>query len=189
MQVLSAAEKARMRRLGLTACALVMAGAVLALYGTFSVLPYTPVRLPFANELSTPVWFPQGWAFFTRDAREDDTLVFVREGGTWRNAAARPYFQARYLFGLDRGSKSQGIEMGILAQQATSAVPLPCKEAPTVCLEKAPVALTLQNPAPAHRTLCGEVGLVFQKPIPWAWSRSKRPIVMPSQVLKLEVRC
>lgn len=185
----SAAATARLRRLGLTLCAIVLAGVTLATYATFSLLPYNPVRLPFAEEVSAAVWFPEGWAFFTRDARDEDIYMFTREAdGTWRNASALPHFQASHLFGLDRTSKAQGIEVGALVQKAASAQRQACREAPTACLNGAAVSLTVENTAP-RPTLCGEVGLAFQKPIPWAWSRSPRPIVMPSRVLKLEVKC
>lgn len=181
-------ERGRLRRLGLLTCVLSGVGGTLAAYATHPVLPFSPLRLPYADKVNPSIWMPEGWAFFTRDAREEDTRMFLREGGQWRNASEAPHFRPENLFGLDRTSKGQGVELGLLVQKVSSESRRECKEAPIICLERAPAALTIENTAP-RPTLCGQVGLVFQKPVPWAWSRAARPVVMPSRILRLEVKC
>ena len=38
-------------------------------------------------------------------------------------------------------------------------------------------------------TLCGEVVISEQKPVPWAWSKLEKPFSMPAKVLRMEVKC
>jgi antimicrobial peptide system SdpA family protein len=37
--------------------------------------------------------------------------------------------------------------------------------------------------------LCGEYLLVFQKSIPWAWSKNIEKIKMPSKIIRIKIEC
>ena len=37
--------------------------------------------------------------------------------------------------------------------------------------------------------LCGEYLLVFQKPVPWAWSKSLKKIEMPAKIIRFKILC
>ncbi|WP_232293471.1 SdpA family antimicrobial peptide system protein [Stigmatella aurantiaca] len=179
------------RRLGLLALGLIIGWSTVAAYALHAALPYNPIKLPFEDQFDIRLVLPEGWAFFTRDPRDERMLPYVRGADAqWSSASHTPNFQPRNFFGIDRAGRAQGVEMGLLMDAARKAERQACEEEPSVCLERAPVAQKLSNASP-HPTLCGQVGFVFQKAVPWAWSRSNREkkIIMPSKVLRLDIEC
>jgi antimicrobial peptide system SdpA family protein len=176
------------RELGAATIGVAVFWLIVAIYSVYPALPYSPLQLPYANLLNTQLWLPQGWAFFTRDPREDRTLIFVRTNGAWQSAYLAPHARLANLLGLDRASRGQGVEMGTFLKWMNGKSWSRCHDRPVDCLDRIPVLAQLDNKYP-HPTLCGTIGLVQQKPVPWAWSRSPTPVVMPSIVVKLEVRC
>jgi antimicrobial peptide system SdpA family protein len=183
-----AGEPTGARRLGAVAAALVGLWTALAAYAAHGALPKNPIHLPFEAEINTQLWFPQGWKFFTRDAREEDSFPMVRgEDGAFRRASAAPNFQARHVFGWSRDGRTQGIELGLLRHAAADVEPSACKGSIEACLEQAEVHVTARNEAP-NPTLCGDVGIVYQRPVPWAWARSGQ-VSMRSRVIRMRVTC
>ncbi|MET7426456.1 SdpA family antimicrobial peptide system protein [Dactylosporangium sp. NPDC005555] len=177
-------------RLGAFALALIAAGALAVAYVVHTQLPDNAVDLPYEAAVEEPVRvaLPQGWAFFTRDPRGADLLVYTRGGdGRWHDALLSPHAEPRNLFGLARASRAQGVELGLL----TGAVPedgwTGCQADPGPCLERL-TPLPAANRA-RRTTLCGDVGLAQRVPVPWAWSRSGDQVVMPSTVARLAVSC
>jgi antimicrobial peptide system SdpA family protein len=175
----------------LLALGLILGWSTVAAYALHAALPYNPLQLPFADRFDIRMVLPEGWAFFTRDPRDDRMMPYVRGAdAVWSTASHTPNFQPRNLFGIDRAGRAQGVEMGLLMDAARDAERQACEESPVACLERAPVARKLSNTSP-RPTLCGEVGFVFQRAIPWAWSRSSREktLHMPSKVLRLDIEC
>lgn len=163
-------------------------GAVFS-YSVHGALPTNPIKLPLEQKVYAQVWMPQGWKFFTRDPREEEVAAFVRaEDGGWRSALHGPNGSPSNLFGLSRATRAQGIELGLLTTAANRFEWLECKERLEVCVEKAPLAANVKNVTPAP-TLCGEVGLTLQPPVPWAWSRARKKVTMPSKALRVNVQC
>lgn len=158
-------------------------------YSIHSALPFNPIKLPFARQFSVNVFMTQGWKFFTRNPREEDFKVLTKdENGIWANALRGANASPRNLFGLKRDTRAQGIEMGLVVSAIPKEKWQKCEEKPEVCLEHAPTALVF-NDAIQNPTLCGELGLALQEPIPWAWSRARKDVIMPSKVLRVEVVC
>lgn len=179
------------RRLGLLTLGLVLGWATLTVYVLHAALPYNPIRLPFEDRFDVRLVLPEGWAFFTRDPKDERMLPMIRgERDQWRRASQTPNFQPRNFFGIDRAARAQGVELGLLLEEARGAERAACEEAPEVCLARIPVAQRVHNRSP-NPTLCGQVGVVFQKAVPWAWSRSsqEKKIIMPSQILRMDVEC
>lgn len=179
------------RRLGLLALGLILGWTTLTVYALHAALPFNPIELPFEKHFNIKLLLPEGWAFFTRDPRDDRMLPYQRTPeGQWAWASDTPNFQWKNAFGINRAARAQGVELGLLMKDAATLPKVECKESPTACLERAPVAQTLRNTSP-RPTYCGQVGLVFQRAVPWAWSRTNqgKPITMPSKVLRLDVEC
>lgn len=180
-----------MRRLGLLALGLLLGWSTVTMYALHAALPYNPIRLPFEDRLDMRLILPEGWAFFTRDPREDRMQPYLRGAdGQWSTASMTPNFQPKNFFGIDRAARAQGVEMGLLLEAARQVERSACEEEPQVCLGRATVGRTLRNISPSP-SLCGQVGIVFQRAVPWAWSRSSqgKPITMPSKILRLDVEC
>jgi antimicrobial peptide system SdpA family protein len=174
--------------LPLVAALLCVLGVLGTLYGLHAVTGFNPLRLPNEKSVDIQSWAPQGWKFFTRDPREDWTLLFARRAdGTWVDASAGPNFQVGSLFGLSRAPRAQGIEMGTLLYGFRPNQWRPCTRTPVECLPDVPVQSRVVRNRTPRPTLCGDVAIVLQQQIPWAWARS-RPL-MPSRILRMYVEC
>jgi antimicrobial peptide system SdpA family protein len=186
----AAPDPAATVRTGRLAFALLVSAVVVGLYSVHAAMPANAVSLPYEDSLRQPIRqvLPQGWSFFTRAPREPDLLPFVRGAdGQWRDALRAPHSEPRNVFGLARGSRTQGIEMGVLTSAVAADEWRDCRGPIAACLDRTP-AIAVTNPTLAP-TLCGEVGLANQPPPPWAWSRSGKSITMPSTVIRLVVSC
>jgi antimicrobial peptide system SdpA family protein len=176
---------------GLGAHLLGMFGAWIALaaYAIHASMPFNPITLPFEAEHKTALIevLPEGWRFFTRNPQEEQVIPLVLIDGTWRPASA-PSSSARNLFGLNRAGRAQSVELGLLLEQMQPKDRwAPCDGSPAECLSRAPVATHLANPSRAP-TMCGDMGFVAQRPVPWAWS-ANRNLEMPAKVVRVAVKC
>lgn len=178
----------QLRILGAVALGLAAGAACLVSYAVHGSLPYNPLELPGEKKLLTRTWAPEGWKFFTRNAQEERPVLFTRRNGAWERAEQGPASRPRYLFGLNREGRAQGLEFGLLLEQLPASAWRECSESPVSCLSAPgqPLHVTNRSPEPS---LCGTVGIALQKPIPWAWLDVPRPVVMPSHVVLLDVQC
>lgn len=175
--------------LGVFSVFLISFWTVILGYSIHAALPINAIELPFGESVYARLWLPQGWKFFTRDPREDDIKAFIRKReGEWTNAMNGPNGSPSNFFGVSRVSRAQGIELGLLTTAVRKSAWQPCKEEPESCLEAASPLASMKNITPKP-TLCGEVGLVLQPPVPWAWSKSADEITMPSKVIRIVVQC
>jgi antimicrobial peptide system SdpA family protein len=131
---------------------------------------------------------PEGWQFFTKDPQDPSIIPYRMVSGRWEYAQLQGSLHFDTIFGLDRIDRAQGVELGILASQIPENAWLPCKVAPTTCLEKIPVELTLRDTQP-YPTLCGDIGFANQAPVPWNWARRNPVPVMPSSFARVRVAC
>jgi antimicrobial peptide system SdpA family protein len=142
-----------------------------------------------AEQVKTALWAPQGWSFFTKDPREEKQTVYVRRGSAWELVLLAPHDRPANILGLRRKSRAQGVEMALLLSGNAPAEDWHACTAPLQeCLAQLPPGRAVRNTSPAP-TMCGSVAIVLQKPIPWAWATSPRPVTMPSRILSLEVSC
>lgn len=171
------------------AFALLACWSIVALYAVHGQMPRNVLELPFESRLRPllPYLTPEGWAFFTRNAREPKLLTYRLDAGRWRTADLGPHARPTNLFGLDRRSRAQGVEIALLLGTIRKDGPVDCKDAIPACLDRLP-ALQIRNASPAP-SLCGDVGIAQQEPLPWAWSRAASEVTMPSRVVRLDITC
>lgn len=174
--------------LGLLTLLLIVAWSAFGIAAIQRVLPYNPIRVPVAQSIKISIWAPEGWAFFTRPPQEMKTLVLGERNGEWISASLGPQARPANFFGMNRASRAQGIELGLLNAQIPVNGWRPCEDVPVSCLKSAPVVTTLENRSP-HPTYCGKIGIVRQRPVPWAWQASARKINMPSYVVVVRSEC
>jgi antimicrobial peptide system SdpA family protein len=166
--------------------------AIIAALATFYVvsaaLPARTYPLPFVDNPATiRVIVPEGWAFFTRSPRLPEPAVYLATpGGGWRDITAGPVSVPQTWMGLDRGTRSQGVELANLLTEVSVAQWQACTDRPTVCLSRLRPSTAIVNRSSQH-TACGDVGFVVQDVTPWAW-HDLHP-VMPSKVARVTVRC
>jgi antimicrobial peptide system SdpA family protein len=175
--------------LGALSVALGVSAALLTLYVVHGGMKGNALRLPYEGTINAVFWAPEGWKFFTRDCREERTTMYVRRNGAWQDAARTPNANPANAFGLNRIGRAQGIELGLLTQDIPIESWQSCPdENPAACLERSPVARRMKNISPSP-SLCGSVGLVSQKPVPWAWAKQGLHVAMPIATIRLEVQC
>jgi antimicrobial peptide system SdpA family protein len=155
-------------------------------YVLHAALPASAFRLPFEKPQIVRALVPEGWAFFTRSPRAADPSAYGLRHGSWQLLTTGTQASPKYLMGLDRLGRSQGTELAILVQQVPAADWSDCRQAPVACLSGLPGNRAIANTS-THRTVCGDVGLVMQQVLPWAW-RDLRT-VMPSRVSRVRVAC
>lgn len=137
-----------------------------------SAVRETTIDLSKMQRIQLSNLVPEGWAFFTRDPKEDNPVLYRLEkgkpvpftiiAGSWRNC-----------FGLNRYSRMVTKELGTLMEYV--------KEAPHAMIEGEPKAgmsaidtlksITVPNAA-RHPLLQGEFLIRFVQPIPWAWANT-----------------
>lgn len=157
-------------------------------YVLHASMPYNPIDLPYQEDISIHVLLPERWAFFTRDPRESVDRYYKKSNGSWENARLGRQASVGNAFGLSRLVRAQGVEAGRLITQIAATAWKDCEKDAETCLNRADVSATLHNPSPTP-TLCGTVGVIRREPVPWAWNGSRESIIMPGQVLKMEVQC
>ncbi len=178
-----------LHRAGLVGVAMLVAVpyVVVATYSAFGGLPYNSIHLPGATAIAPMRWLPQGWAFFSRDAREQDMYLWRWSDGRWQPASRAPHGEPRNLFGFARASRSQRAEAAALAARVPDSLWWDCRAVDTLCLA---LPATGVPPSGARRpSLCGRIGFVLRKPIPFAWARRYPLIVMPARATVVEVSC
>lgn len=164
------------------ACAILLVAYVL-----HAALPAAAFTLPGPQAQHVRGFMPQGWAFFTKSPRSVSFLAYqYQPAGTWRDITAGPLARPEDVMGLDRMSRSQGTEMAMLGALVPTEAWLECEEEPTACLSRASTDLTLPNGS-NHHSICGDVGLVLQDVLPWAWRGATT--TMPSKVARVRVTC
>ena len=177
------------KRLAVAAVILVAGWTALIAYALHPALPSNAVKLPYETKLGTREWLPEGWAFFTRNPREEHTLIFRKDDhAQWRQADLGPNGGASNYFGIGRQSRAQLIELGALTFSIPHSKYSDCQKAPIACLDGSSNTMKLINPSP-RPTLCGPLGVVLQEQLPWAWAKSAGQISMPSKILRIDVTC
>ncbi|MFB6957259.1 SdpA family antimicrobial peptide system protein [Streptomyces sp. NPDC056309] len=186
------APDGRRDRMGKLLIAVAAFWALVGGYILHTQLPSNAVQLPAQQSLERTIRVvtPQGWAFFTKSPRDPKIVAWARgSDGSWRNAMLAPHSEPRNLFGLNRASRAQGIELGQLQARVKPDSWAPCEDGVLAeCLAEFSNPITVRTPVPEPQ-LCGPVGITQQEVLPWAWSDSEGKMEMPGKVAVLEVEC
>ncbi len=178
------------RRLG--ALALVWWGflAIAIVYAVHGSMDASnPVRLPGEKQLGTVSYLPEGWKFFTRNAREDISFLYRKDGaGHWTRADSGENASSHNLFGLSRAGRNEGIESGLILTSIPSEAYEDCDADAESCLTSRKPKLLFHSNA-TRPVFCGTMGVVVTPRIPWAWASSPKPPTMKSKVVIVEVSC
>jgi len=149
----------------------------------------TPISLPFGIKLNVNYLAPQGWAFFTRDAREEKVILLAYGRSGKLEKIQHAGFHSDYSFGLNRQARKIQMEYSIVTTQMDSLQWIPFKGS-IDSLSRFAITLPARNADSKSfdPKLCGEVIVVKTKIIPWAWAKFDS-VYMPSKVMKLYVIC
>ncbi|MFD5479969.1 SdpA family antimicrobial peptide system protein [Streptomyces hawaiiensis] len=154
-------------------------------------LPKNVITLPGQKSVRHSIanMAPQGWAFFTKSPRDPEMVPYQKTPGAWKPLSLTPHSSPRNAFGLNRESRAQGVEIALLLSAAQKGDWRDCASSRQQCLDDfgAP-ARRIENRSP-DPTLCGTVGLLQEKPTPWAWRDLIPESHSPERVMVLEVTC
>ncbi|PZE80633.1 SdpA family antimicrobial peptide system protein [Curtobacterium sp. MCBD17_032] len=131
---------------------------------------------------------PQGWAFFTKPARSATPTAYVQHGGRWIQVAGLSNAQFRFLGGLSREGRRQGVEMASVLAGIPRGAWRRCHGGDVARCVSDQRRRFVVNPLP-HPTLCGDVLLAATKPTPWEWRHLSRDRTYVGEAIALEVSC
>lgn len=161
--------------------------SVVFVYTIHPILPDNAIQIPYEDKSPLIHLVPQGWGFFTLNPRSPHTYVFTHNQGEWELHPENPWYGSSFL-GFSREPKLLLAEAGLILDSLPDSAWAECKGRPETCLGAQP-ALGPIHDIFLHPTLCGDIGIVRQPAVPWAWSHARKPVVMPSQVLRVSVLC
>ncbi|MEM4379996.1 MAG: SdpA family antimicrobial peptide system protein [Thermoplasmatales archaeon] len=157
----------------------------------FSVMgPYNPTSLAFLKKdgaLIARDFLPEGFAFFTRDPREERPYLYELKDGMIE-LVTKPNASPSNLFGISRKQRAMHFELGSLITALSDQEWNTCATTFNYCLSMDSVkSYEIRNSTP-NPILCGTYYLKSIKPVPWAWRNSFRG-EMPHKFVKIKVRC
>lgn len=136
----------------------------------------------FKNKATVFNFIPQGWGFFTRDAREEELILYELKNDTILRFT-KTNSDVSSFFGASRKSRLIGVESGILVSKIKDTLWKPMKGNQLI-LDKEMFTDTIINSfTPCH--IKGDFFFVLQERTPWAWAGHK--IIMPYKYIKVYV--
>ncbi|MFJ6721675.1 SdpA family antimicrobial peptide system protein [Streptomyces sp. NPDC091259] len=165
--------------------------SLIVLYAVQEQVPKNVITLPAQSKMKHTVVnvAPQGWAFFTKSPRDPEVTPYEKTPDGWRELSLTPHASPHNAFGLNRRSRAQGVEIAMLLSAAQQSDWHECTDSRDACLSQAgPAARTVENHSP-DATLCGTVGLLQERPTPYAWRDLVPESHSTERVMVLEVTC
>ncbi|ATY84484.1 SdpA family antimicrobial peptide system protein [Kyrpidia spormannii] len=147
----------------------------------FSVVP----DLPLEPRLFVEQWFPQGWGFYSKNPR--DSYFYVVRMPDHQLPVGWPNNSLSNIFGISRFGRAQGIEAGLIASEIPNSAYVFTNVNPLWKLDELKPELVIKNPSPSP-TILGDIGIIYQPPVPWAWTKEADKIIMPSRVARVIVK-
>lgn len=165
--------------------------SVVALYAIQEQVPKNVITLPAQSEVKHTVvnLAPQGWAFFTKSPRDPEVVPYRKSSDGWRALSLTPHSSPHNAFGLDRESRAQGVEIAMLLSAAQKDDWRDCTDSSETCLANTDAAARQVRNGSPDPTLCGTVGLLQERPTPYAWRDLVPESHSTERVMVLEVAC
>ena len=155
-------------------------------------LQSNPIKNQGKVNLAIFSFVPQGWAFFTRDPREAQILIFKKnENKSFSIDSQKQNALANY-FGLKRRPSQMLAEFQFAKEEIPNFLYFDTVFNYQKDFElESPSKLKTYNHVNKlkHPALCGEYVIVLQKPIPWSWVENINKVKMPAKMIKINFIC
>lgn len=164
---------------------------VITIYALKFTLPYNAVALPFNTRVNSTVFraiLPEGFAFFTRNPREQQVTILKLTGNEFQ-IEKNVNGSIENLLGLKKTARSRDIEMATLISQISESEWLSCKSQLNECATHPETPILFLENKYANPLLCGEYLIVLRNPVPWAWAKSMNSNAMPTLFVRIKVGC
>ena len=175
-------------KLGLFLFFIVIFWSIFIFYIALASLPYNPISPPFLIKRDIISFLPEGWGFFTRDPQESEIYIYKKVGSELVSYSIH-HSRPNNYFGLKRNSRAQMVELEFLIRNIKEVDWIECEDEINNCLSQETVPEFHLNNNSVFQSLCGVIWLQKKKPVPWAWSKSRDNINMPSIIIKLNIEC
>lgn len=156
----------------------------------FASTPFNPIQNKLKVVKTIFNITPQGWAFFTKDAREEQVYIYKIVGKKLYKINQKHANFDNFL-GLSRQVSKLAIEvenvMGKVIKKNVATSTYWNYDENVIGL--IPINnIEITNPI-TNPMLCGEYLFVYHKNVPWAWYSSNKNLKMPAKVIKIKVLC
>ncbi len=148
-----------------------------------------PIDVNYRNRQLQTIFLPQGWAFFTKDPRQDKIAIYrLKENEKVLKRIEFIGNRKKELLGLVRTSRLVALEVSIITESLKGKSSLKCHPLETQCFTKVLASDAIPIKSNHFRFLCGKFILTKSSRIPWAWSRSSS-IKAPKKVYSIKIQC
>jgi len=154
----------------------------------FTSLPYNPIKSTGPQTRLIRSFLPEGWAFFTRNSREDQTIVYTVNASNFDIARFKWLQNSHYsnYFGLDKKSRYMGVELAYLLSKLKSNDWSSCQKLTKEKIKTLEV-IEVKNELEI-KNFKGLLLVQKKEPIPWAWRESSVEVEMPSKIALIKVK-
>lgn len=188
MTVQQKSSKATIYRLRALFFSLIVLFSILFLGIAVASVPECAVPVSTMYKGNVLSLMPEGWAFFTRNPREEKMHIYKRlANGKW-DVVNVPGSSMRFFFGLDRKGRAIGTEASTLLKQLKNDdwhdMRSPLDE--VLQADSLPVIYVVNN---VSNPVCtGDLIVELRAILPWAWSRTPTKTIMPYKIVRLHVK-
>ena len=162
-----------------------------AAFTFFSLLVYVednPVRMSYKSSHNSRVLFPQGWAFFTKSPRDPNIQLYHIVNGKLEVLPGQRQATFANLMGVRRNARAMSVEYAKMLYEIPATKWVKCDINPNIFIKKYPLeALNIKNPTP-RALLHGDIYLIQQATVPWAWVKFAKNVTLPSTILHLNIQ-
>jgi len=165
---------------------LVVLSAILIYNVALTSLPYNAIDYSYKTKMHFLTLLPEGWAFFTKNARDENVYVYKKIDGTFENCdpTGSSY---KYAFGFNRKGRAKTAELESMCALFSES---------DWTKDSVLNFAELKSKAQVHDVedrvkdyaYSGEIFVIKREPIPWAWSRLPGRIDLPFKYIILNVR-
>jgi antimicrobial peptide system SdpA family protein len=147
------------------------------------------IRISKKSRIRSTVFMPEGWAFFTKNPREENFVLYTKEADGWNLKTIRAG-SYKNIFGLNRGIRMANQELGMLLMNLSNPRWVDMKGRITdpsnaVLLDTLPATSVISN---SHYPIFkGDYILQRVTHVPWVWYSSNPDLVMDSKISKIHI--
>ena len=129
---------------------------------------------------------PQGWGFFTKSPRDANLYVYIKNEKTFKRAS-RQNFTYKNFYGLSRVDRIKHLQLGRLLSKINDTLWSKFESKDFKSFKNGNEPIEVNNNF-RKQLLRGNIFVVSQKPVPWAWSKSSDKFNSPKKILFLHVK-
>lgn len=149
-----------------------------------------PIKLNINLENKLFTFVPQGWAFFTRNPREAQIVIYQKTADNRFEEISQRHSSHNNLFGLKRKASKILSELQFIKREINDSLYQNTMWSyQEKIYSKVPLEVVSVQNQMEDQILCGEYIVIYQKTVPWAWSRSLYRIKMPTKIIRLNILC